>query len=122
MNKFITFIIPYIIAALSFVTSIVDIEIKEELLAIAVGCLMCLWYIFIHKTEGTKGMIILMTLTFFILVAADVLAALFYFPMLTALTFTTIIQLFALYVVSQNKPSYAMTYQYSYKNNKRRFF
>ena len=120
MNKIISFIIPYIIVAITFLTTLLESTVREEVLAIAVGCLISIWYIFVHKTEGTKPVLLLHTLTLILLIVSAVLAYFFYFKMLAALIFITIIQVFVLYTISQNKPRYS--YTYSYKNNKRRYF
>lgn len=127
MNKWISVLMPYIIAicviGLGYIGQ-AEIKIIE---VVIVGLLTGCWFLNLEKTEGTKIVNIFMGLSvclFFGLVIANDLFLhidlLSQFQLLFVYLGTN--EIIGLYRVHKNKPYQGMTYKYSYKNRRKRYF
>lgn len=127
MNKVISFIFPYMIVVI--VASIHIFEIANSLIiaSFVLGILSGFWYLTIYKVEGTKRMKYLTLFNIAVFIAMIILNFLtvqieWMNQVLPTLIYLVIMECFGFYVLCQNKPRYAMTYKFSFKNKKRRYF
>lgn len=127
MNKLLGIVFPYIMIA--FVSAMNFVVINEKLLieGLVIGLLSGMWFIFLHKSEATKGMKIGMIVSLIVFAGGVVV----YFlnldiPILSVLApvlaYLLAMECVGLSVVLKNKPYRSMSYQYSYKNKRRRYF
>lgn len=127
MHKMLGFVLPYIMIVLSIIMSMMDIVHKDVLEAFVLGILLSIWFICVAKAEGT----VLMKLGFILSVVIEIVAIVLGFVnsnltllvnLMPLLTLLALLECMALYFVYQNKPRSSMTYRYSYKNKRRRYF
>ncbi len=122
MHKFVSIIIPYILVGVILIINFVSFSYKEIVLAIIMGILIGIWFLSVIKTEGTKSVLVSLFITLILLIAGDVISLIYLDDILSSLVLCSVLQLFALYIVSKNKPKLTMSYKYSYKNKRRRYF
>lgn len=127
MNKVISFILPYMIVVI--VASIHIFEIANSLIvaSFVLGILSGFWYLTIYKVEGTKRMKYLTLFNIAVFIAMIILNFLtvqikWMNQVFPTLIYLVIMECFGFYVLCQNKPRYTMTYKFSFKNKKRRYF
>lgn len=122
MSKVLSIIIPYIMIIVAYVMSLIQWVFIGIIEAIVLGCLIGLWFLHARKTEGTKSTLVALCVTFVITIIVDIIASVYVPNILETLVLCSVLQLFALSMISKNKPRLTMTYKYSYKNKRRRYF
>lgn len=122
MKKVISIIIPYLIAGMTLLMSFPQFDYKNVVIASLIGLLVGIWILCSIHVEGTRLTLRLLWGTFILLVIGDVVTFMYLKDMLPVMIFTTVIQLFMIYLIYKNKPRISMTYKYSFKNKKRRYF
>lgn len=126
MRKIIGIIMPYIIICFALIMSLIFIEFKNIIISLCVGLFIGIWLITIHKCPGTLNMIILTSLNC-LLYTIGLIMSLFidiqimhylsiYISLLVPLNYI------CLYILLKHKSTLHMSYRYSYKNRKRRYF
>lgn len=127
MNKTLGLVLPYVMILFSGVMDMVEITHRNVLEALVIGILLSVWFICLSKAEGT----VLMKLGFVLSIVIYMVAILLGFidknlklliNLMPLLTLLTVLECMGLYFVCQNKPRSTMTYRYSYKNKRRRYF
>lgn len=127
MNKFFSLVLPYIVLIFVGIMTTIDIAQKLVIEGLVIGILSGLWFMCLQKVEGTTlmktGMIL--SLVFYVIGAilsfTNVKIQLLY-DLGPILAYLIAIECIGLIIVCQNKPHLSMTYRYSYKNKKRRYF
>ena len=127
MNKIFGIILPYIMLAFVGIINTVEFEYKVIVAALILGFLIGIWFYCLHKSEGTVMMKLGIVFSLIIFVVALVLGMLnLHLEVLSQLSsmFAMLIgmECMGLYIVSRNKPRLNMTYKYSYRNKRRRYF
>lgn len=122
MHKFMSIVIPYILAGIILIIKFASFSYKELVLAGIMGLLIGVWFLNVTKTEGTKAVLVGLFMTFILLIVGDVFSFIYLYDILPSLVLCSVLQLFALYIISKNKPKLTMSYKYSYKNKRRRYF
>lgn len=127
MNKILGIILPYLIIVFIGIMQFITITQKLVLEALVIGVIIGLWFLCLQKSEGTVMMKLGMILSLVIFVVATILGiSNLHLDILT--DFTPILALLSgcecigLYIVSHNKTTLSMSYKYSYKNKRRRYF
>ncbi len=127
MNKVVSFILPYMIVVI--IACIHIFEVANSLLmdSFVLGILSGFWYLTIYKVEGTKRMKYLTLFNIVVFIAIIILSVLsiqikWMDQVLPTLIYLVIMECFGFYVLYQNKPRYSMTYKFSFKNKRRRYF
>ena len=115
-------VIPYILAGIILIIKFASFSYKELVLAGIMGLLIGVWFLNVTKTEGTKAVLVGLFMTFILLIVGDVFSFIYLYDILPSLVLCSVLQLFALYIISKNKPKLTMSYKYSYKNKRRRYF
>lgn len=127
MKKVFGIILPYIMIAFMALMSFVEVDYKLMIEGFVVGLLTGVWFICLQKMEGKKGIKLVFILNILLFVVLIVLGMLdLEIKLLSYLTarlaYMTALEIIGYYIVSQNKPHLSMTYRYSYKNKRRRYF
>lgn len=127
MNRIMGVLLPYIIIGFVAVMQFVTMNQKIVLEALVIGLLIGLWFSCLHKTEGTVMMKLGLILSIVIFGVGMVLGFtnlhLDILPDFAAILGLLVgCECIGLYIVSQNKPTLSMTYKYSYRNRRRRYF
>lgn len=125
MNKILAMIIPYI--TIICVVFMQNIMIEQTVIVFIIGVLIGLEFLNLKKAEGTVLMKLGKMLTIFIFLITLLLGVLnphlFILPDLTLLLALLIpLECIGLYMIYQNHPRYTMTYKYSFRNKRRRYF
>lgn len=127
MNKVVSFILPYMIVVI--IACIHIFEVANSLLmdSFVLGILSGFWYLTIYKVAGTKRMKYLTLFNIVVFIAIIILNVLsiqikWMDQVLPTLIYLVIMECFGFYVLYQNKPRYSMTYKFSFKNKRRRYF
>lgn len=126
MRKIIGIIMPYIIVGFVFIMNYASIEYQNIIVSVIVGLLIVLWLLAVYRCMGTINMKLLTGVNCCMFTVVLIIALLIDYEILQYLS-TTIgllipLNFFSYYVLSQNKPQLHMSYGYSYKNRKRRYF
>ena len=127
MNKIFGMILPYMILAFVGIMNYVDFQYKLIVTALILGILIGLWFTCLQKCEGTVMMKLGMILSVILFVVAVILGMLnLHLDILSDLSSTLSLliglECAGLYIISKNKPTLNMTYKYSYRNKRRRYF
>lgn len=127
MKKVFGIILPYIMIVFMALMSFVEVDYKLMIEGFVVGLLTGVWFICLQKMEGKKGIKLVFILNILLFVVLIVLGMLdLEIKLLSYLTarlaYMTALEIIGYYIVSQNKPHLSMTYRYSYKNKRRRYF
>lgn len=127
MNKILGIILPYLIIVFISIMQFVTMSQKLLLEAFVIGIVIGLWFLCLQKSEGTVMMKLAMVLSLVVFVVVTILGVFnLHLDILTDFTpifaFITGCQCVGLYIVFHNKPTLSMTYKYSYKNKRRRYF
>lgn len=122
MSKYISIIVPYVIVLFTVVFNFLDIIYKDIILSALLGVLIGIWFLSNRKTEGTKSILVILWITLLLLIVGDVVSMLYFDTVLPVLVLCSILQIFVIYMISKNKPKLTMSYKYSFKNKKRRYF
>lgn len=125
MNKILGMIMPYI--TIICVVLMQNMMIEQTIIVFVVGILIGLEFLNIKNAEGTVLMKLGKILTIFIFFITFLLGVLnphlFILPDLILLLALLIpLECTELYMVYQNRPRYSMTYKYSFRNKRRRYF
>ncbi|MEG0453599.1 MAG: hypothetical protein RR558_11080, partial [Coprobacillus sp.] len=125
MKKVIGIMMPYIIIGFVLLMNSISLEYRDLLTSLVVGILIAIWILSVSKCVGTLNMKILSGVSCFVLTVFLVVILLIDHIILQYLS-TTIALLVPLhyacyYILIKNKPQLHMSYQYSYKNKKRRY-
>lgn len=127
MNKFFSIIIPYMIVLnISFV-HIFDIQESMIINSVVLAVLSSFWFMAIYKTEGTKlvkcltifNIVIFLFMMIFGLLNSKIE---WLYDVVPTLIYLVMIECFGFYILCQNKPRYTMTYKFSFRNKRRRYF
>lgn len=127
MNKFLGIVLPYIMIAVVAVLNMSEVIQKEVVEAVVIGIILAIWFVSITKSEGTVFMKLGVILNIVLNIAAIVLGMVMTeIPILTDLApiliLLTCVQCAGYYFIHNNKPTLTMSYKYSYKNRRRRYF
>lgn len=122
MSALISILSPYIIILFSFVMTSVHVAYQSVIETVVIGLLIGIWFIHITETEGKKYVLYLLTLTLILLCCGDALCLMYDNIMSDIFVLCTVLEVFAIYIIAKNKPRISMTYQYSFKNTRRRYF
>lgn len=122
MSTLISIFSPYIIILFSFVMTSVNVAYRSVIETVVIGLLIGIWFIHITKTEGKKYVLYLLAFTLVLLCCGDVLCLMYDNVMSEIFVLCTVLEFFAIYIISKNKPRISMTYKYSFKNTRRRYF
>lgn len=122
MSKYISIIIPYIMVGIIFLFHFINVVYKDIILSILLGMLIGIWFLNVIKTEGKKPILIISCITLLLMFVGDVVSMLYLDAILPLLLLCTILQIFVIYMISKNKPRLTMSYRYSYKNKRKRYF
>jgi len=127
MNKFIGIVMPYVMVVFIGIMEYVELSQKNVVNAFVLGILMGIWFWCIHKAEGTLMMKLGLVLNIVLFIVAGILGIFNTHLVLLSNLAPTLslligVQCVALCIVINNKPNLSMTYRYSYKNKKRRYF
>ena len=127
MNKTFAMIMPYIMLVFARIMNYVESDYQTVISTFVLGFLIGIWYYCVHKSEGTVMMKLGMVFNIVLFIVAAILGiANLHLDILSQLSpmFALLIgmECIGLYIVSQNKPRLNMTYKYSYKTKRRRYF
>lgn len=127
MKKLLGIICPYIILFVVYLLSKLQSNYVTIINAIIAGVMIGIWYYCIISSEGSKSMMVMMILNIIIfivgIVAVNMIAELDFLQNNVPIASIFIgLECVALYVINKNQPRLAMTYKYSYKNKRRRYF
>ena len=122
MKKFLSFVIPYVMIAMVYLVSMISSDYHNIVLTVLMGIMIGFWFMFARKIEGTKGMLIMLTISFILMILGIVITCLYAFDMTPICVLCSILQLFILVIIYNNKPTISMTYKYNFRNKKRRYF
>lgn len=107
--------------------SLIEVDNKFMIEGFIVGLLTGLWFLCLQQIEGTKKVKLLFILNILLCVVLIVLGVLdleiaLLSSLMARLAYMMALEIIGYYVVYQNKPHLSMTYHYSYKNKRRRYF
>lgn len=127
MNKILGITIPYLIIAFIGLMSFISIEYQLIINSFVVGLLIGLWMYVITKCEGTnmmKSMMFVNTVLFIgLIIIGFVGLDSHIFSEVSKVSMLLLpIQFVAYYMVLKNKPRLSMSYRYSFKNKRKRYF
>lgn len=127
MKKMLGIICPYIILIIVYAVNIAHFEYDLLIKSFIVGLLIGIWYYCISSSEGSKAMIIAMIMNIIIfivgIIAIEMIVELEFLQDIISIMCMFIgLECVALYIINQNQPRLSMTYKYSYKNKRRRYF
>ena len=122
VKKFLSFVIPYVMIAMVYLVSMISSDYHNIVLAVLMGIMIGFWFMCARKIEGTKGMLIMLTISFILMILGIVITCLYAFDMTPICVLCSILQLFILVIIYNNKPTISMTYKYNFRNKKRRYF
>lgn len=127
MKKLVGIIFPYIISGIVYLLSTIQFDYDIILKSLIVGGLIGMWYYCISSSDGTKAMMIAITINIIIFVVGVIVVCLLgYLKLLhdvvSIMCILVSLECVALYIVNKNVPRLSMTYKYSYKNKRRRYF
>lgn len=122
MKKFLSFVIPYVMIAMVYLVSMISLDYHDIVLTVLMGLMIGFWFMCARKIEGTKGMLIMLTISFILMILGIVITCLYAFNMTPICVLCSILQLFILVIIYNNKPTIFMTYKYNFRNKKRRYF
>lgn len=127
MRKMFGIVLPYVMAVFMVLMSFVEIDYKFVIEGFVIGLLTGIWFMCLQKVEGTKGIQFVFILNIFVFIVLVTLGMLdLDIKLLSYLTarfaYITALEIMGYYIVYQNKPHLSMTYRYSYKNKRRRYF
>ena len=122
MKKFLSFVIPYVMIAMVYLVSMISSDYHNIVLTVLMGIMIGFWFMCARKIEGTKGMLIMLTISFILMILGIVITCLYAFDMTPICVLCSILQLFILIIIYNNKPTISMTYKYNFRNKKRRYF
>lgn len=122
MKKFLSLVIPYVMIAMVYLVSMISSDYHNIVLAFLMGLMIGFWFMCARKIEGTKGMLIMLTISFILMILGIVITCLYAFNMTSICVLCSILQLFILIIIYNNKPTISMTYKYNFRNKKRRYF
>ncbi len=125
MNKIIGMIIPYIMVVCVIIMQ--SVYVDNSVMALVVGLLIGIEFYHLRKAEGTVLMKSGKIVTIVICLVAFLLG---YFNqhltilpnLTTTLALMIPLECIGLYMICQNHPPYTMTYKFSFKNRRRRYF
>ncbi|UTY40096.1 hypothetical protein NMU03_04660 [Allocoprobacillus halotolerans] len=125
MNKILGMVMPYItIICVAFMQ---NVGMEQTAIVFIIGLFIGLEFLNLKKAEGTVLMKLGKIFTIFIFLITFLLGVfnqhLLVLPDLTlTLALLIPIECIGLYMVYQNHPRYTMTYKYSFRNKRRRYF
>ena len=122
VKKFLSFVIPYVMIAMVYLVSMISSDYHNIVLTVLMGIMIGFWFMCARKIEGTKGMLIMLTISFILMILGIVITCLYAFNMTPICVLCSILQLFILVIIYNNKPTISMTYKYNFRNKKRRYF
>ena len=122
MKKFLSLVIPYVMIAMVYLVSMISSDYHNIVLTVLMGIMIGFWFMCARKIEGTKGMLIMLTISFILMILGIVITCLYAFDMTPICVLCSILQLFILIIIYNNKPTISMTYKYNFRNKKRRYF
>ena len=122
VKKFLSFVIPYVMIAMVYLVSMISSDYHNIVLTVLMGIMIGFWFMCARKIEGTKGMLIMLTISFILMILGIVITCLYAFDMTPICVLCSILQLFILVIIYNNKPTISMTYKYNFRNKKRRYF
>ena len=122
VKKFLSFVIPYVMIAMVYLVSMISSDYHNIVLTVLMGIMIGFWFMCARKIEGTKGMLIMLTISFILMILGIVITCLYAFDMTPICVLCSILQLFILIIIYNNKPTISMTYKYNFRNKKRRYF
>ena len=122
MKKFLSLVIPYVMIAMVYLVSMISSDYHNIVLTVLMGIMIGFWFMCARKIEGTKGMLIMLTISFILMILGIVITCLYAFNMTPICVLCSILQLFILIIIYNNKPTISMTYKYNFRNKKRRYF
>lgn len=114
--------IPYVMIAMVYLVSMISLDYHDIVLTVLMGLMIGFWFMCARKIEGTKGMLIMLTISFILMILGIVITCLYAFNMTPICVLCSILQLFILVIIYNNKPTISMTYKYNFRNKKRRYF
>ncbi|MCD8027260.1 MAG: hypothetical protein LUF02_01035 [Erysipelotrichaceae bacterium] len=124
MKKVFCILLPYVSAVVALVMHSMNYEYISTIGALILGALIGIWFYCIEGTDGTKVVIALSIITLILCIA--IVGAGFFIELFEPYTYEAALwcgaELIGLYILFHNKPRQGMSYSYSYRNKKRRYF
>ena len=124
MKKVFGILLPYVSAVVVSLMQYVDFEYISTIEALMIGVLIGIWFYCIEGCDGTRGMLVISIIT--LLLCIGVVGCGFFIELVEPYMYNAALwsggELIGLYILMNNKPKQGMSYSYSYRNNKRRYF
>ncbi|MEG0367438.1 MAG: hypothetical protein RR585_11430 [Coprobacillus sp.] len=127
MNKILGILMPYLIVGFVGGMSFASISYQTLLMALVIGMMIGIWMFALTKCEGTslmKGLLLVNNVLLIAVAVASVLIPdidiLSQLGLITTLLFP--INMVGYYMVNHNKPRLSMSYRYSFRNRRKRYF
>lgn len=124
MSKFFGLLLPYVIIILGLGMNMGQMNVIVS--SSIIGILLSVWLFAIMKSEGTSfmrlGLIFNMVLNVMAIILGTIDSKLAIYHVIPLLIIMVCLECLAYYILHKNKPAFHMSYQYSYKNNHRRYF
>lgn len=126
MKKVIGVIMPYIIIGFVFLMYYIEIEYQNIIESLVIGLLIGIWILCITKCIGTLSMKIITGINCLVFIGVIIFSFLLdnviIQHLLPTCGMTVSLSLVCYYALSKQTPKLHMSYKYSYKNKKRRYF
>lgn len=124
MKKILCILLPYVSAIFALCMQSINFEYISTIEALVLGALIGIWFYCIGGCEGTSGMIAISVVT--LILCVGVVGAGFFIELLDPYMYEAALwsgsELIGLYILLNNRPRQNMSYSFSYRNNKRRYF
>ncbi|MCD7808077.1 MAG: hypothetical protein LUH02_01945 [Erysipelotrichaceae bacterium] len=124
MKRVLCILLPYVSAVVAILMQYVDFEYISIIEALVLGALIGIWFYCIGGCEGTRGMLVISVIT--LLLCVGVVGCGFFIELVEPYMYEAALwsgaELIGFYILMNNKPKQGMSYSYSYRNNKRRYF
>ncbi len=126
MKKLFMFVLPYILIGIAFFVHEVYIDFEYTIIAPLFALFACIMILMTTSCAGTKGMIVACLINFVISIAFFILMSIGYMNdysyLIPTLSFVAVTEVIMVWYLLLHKPAKGMTYQFSYKNQPKRYF
>lgn len=127
MNKFFGLVLPYIMLIFLGLMIYVDVAQKLVIESLVIGILSGIWFMCLQRAQGTVLMRTLIILSIVLYIIGAVLGMVGVVTeilpdLIPAFVYLAAMECIGFIEVSLHKPHLSMTYAYSYKNRRRRYF
>lgn len=124
MKKVFCILLPYVSTVMVLLMHSIEFEYISVTEALVLGVLIGIWFYCIEGTDGTRGMLTISVIT--LLLCIGVVGVGFFIDLVEPYMYEAALwsgsELIGIFILMLHKPRQGMSYSYSYRNNKRRYF